>query len=330
MTKTSQRARLRGAFAALALLALPGATPPPPVDDAAATVRTLAELDRRVFRIGTPLARAAAPLCASGWSSGVLIELASQYDGAYRAAAADYFGSARLPVVHDVIAPAPARLRGASIAAIDGHAIPDGTGFARSRAVADLLDAAASDGRIDLALAGGSGTSTETIVPQRACPARFDVRPGDAVDANANGTYVQITSGLVQQVDNTGLAALLAHELVHNILGHPALLARIGGGILPGFTRAGRTMRATEIQADRVSLYILARTGYAPESIVAFWRDFARKHDLGLLSDRTHPDWRTRVAALEEEAARIAAMRARGADVLPPPELLQPVARNQR
>ena len=93
---------------------------------------------------------------------------------------------------------------------------------------------------------------------------------------------------------------------------------------MPGFGKGGAAIRASEIAADRLSLYVLDRAGYSPDDAVAFWTKFLRANDLGILSDRTHPGWKTRVAALHAELARLKALKASSRPVDPPADLFTP------
>jgi predicted Zn-dependent protease len=163
--------------------------------------------------------------------------------------------------------------------------------------------------RLEIALAPG-------------CATRFDVLP-DGEEASANGSYVVVSSPLAARLaDDSDLAALLAHEIAHNILRHPQLLERRARGLLPGFGKSGRIMRATELAADRLSMYLLALAGFDPARAIPFWQRFGRRHDWGILSDRTHPAWSDRIATMREEIAHIDVLKLRREPIRPPVSLL--------
>ncbi|MHA6722438.1 M48 family metalloprotease [Sphingomonas sp. RS2018] len=214
------------------------------------------------------------------------------------------------------------------IVAVDGERFqPDRAGKRATFEVVQRLETAvdrlSADGALSIEIERDGARRTVAVTPDRGCPTRFDVRAGGATDASANGRYVQVGSDLVQSLtSDDDLAALLAHEIAHNILGHPQLLDRIGKGLLPGLGKSGRQIRATETAADRMSLYILTLSGYRIDSAIAFWDRFTRANDWGIFSDGTHPSPEARAAALRLEAARIAGLQAAGAPIVPPADLL--------
>ena len=141
------------------------------------------------------------------------------------------------------------------------------------------------------------------------------------MNAEADGRYVQVTTALAQYVaDDAELAAVLAHEFAHNILGHRVRLdaARVSRGFFGNFGRNAARIRETEIEADRFSIYLLDRAGYDPEAAVRFWTRFGQ-HGLNFLGSPTHPNWRSRIALFETEIAAIRRARAEGREPVPPP-----------
>ncbi|MBM3927929.1 MAG: hypothetical protein FJ335_05655 [Sphingomonadales bacterium] len=189
----------------------------------------------------------------------------------------------------------------------------------------DMLDHAMRDGTATLTIERAGQRLSRTIAGTPACRVRFEVRAGSESNASADTARVQISSDLVDPARAAqDVAPVLAHELAHVVLRHPQTLARNFRGVLPGFGKGGAAIRASEIAADRLSLYLLERAGYSADDAVAFWTRFLRKNDLGILSDRTHPGWKTRVAALQAELARLNAMKAAGGPIEPPADLLTP------
>ena len=87
------------------------------------------------------------------------------------------------------------------------------------------------------------------------------------------------------------LAAVLAHELAHNILRHNALKT---------------PSKQAEYEADALSVRLVARAGYDLGAVLPFWEALRKRTDYGIFSDGTHPGWRKRIAAL---AAAVAAAK---------------------
>ncbi len=176
----------------------------------------------------------------------------------------------------------------------------------------------------DLQVRRGGRDTVVRLRADPACRARFEVRAGSETNASADDLRVLVSSDLVDpDRRDADLAPLVAHELAHIVLGHDKALERYRGGLLPGFGRGGRVLRDSETAADRLSVYLLALAGYRPDDAIDFWARFGRRTDAGILSDRTHPGWKDRVAAIRAEVARIAAQRAVGQPPTPPADLGQ-------
>lgn len=320
-------------IAALSTVLALGATAASP-DAPSAVVATLAAQDAAVATVGDRLRIAALPLCRDrGFATGLVVQARSQYGVDYRAAASQLLGLGDRPGVVFVVPGSPAERagvrRGDTVVSIDGATTAENRAaapftIADTTAALDLLDTALRDGAVDLAIRR-SGTDSRTVhiagIP--ACRARFEVQAGTEENASAETGRVMVSSELVDpDRQDTQLAPLVAHELAHVILGHPDKLRDKYRGALPGFSRAGRALRASEIAADRLSVYLLARAGYREADAITFWTEFGRRTDFGILSDRTHPSWRRRVEAVQSEVARVARLRAAGQPILPPTDLM--------
>lgn len=315
---------LAAVIVALALVAT-AVTPAKASGDATAAILTLRDQDAAVLRVGERLAVNNSVLCGnSGFSAGMTIQQLSQYGAAYRAAAQAVLRVTNRPTVTLVAADGAAEragiMPGDVIAAVDYHVFED---IAPSRASAAFDDARSAQDAVDAALAKGVATLSlirekhplqMALKPRPACRARFDVRAGRSNNASSDGLYVQVSSDLVGQAQGDGeLAAILAHELAHNILEHPQQLRAKDRKM---------SVRSTEVAADRLSVYLLDGAGYATADAVAFWSRWGRANDLGILSDRSHPGWKKRIATIQAEAAAIASARAAGQAVAPPADLL--------
>jgi len=170
------------------------------------------------------------------------------------------------------------------------------------------LDAALADGKARLTIDRNGQRLTVDLIGIAACKARFQLVPGDYADAVANGTWVQLSTrmaGFATTPDE--LAAILAHELAHNALGHRKAEAKI--------------QRLHELQADRLMPYLMARAGFDPNAAVALWQRFETRRLGGLVPSATHPPWSERLRAVEFERARIAGLVSRGDTVVPPDDL---------
>ena len=108
--------------------------------------------------------------------------------------------------------------------------------------------------------------------------------------------------------DDQELASIVAHELAHIVLDHPARLtaAHVDRGLFKGFGRSARLFKQTENEADRLSVTLMANAGYDPQAAVRYWLTYGPKlDDQGGLGS-THLSWRKRAELIGEEARRVA------------------------
>ena len=295
------------------------AADPPADDPATSVVRSLLQQDIAVATIGYRLATANVDLCVEHMvDSGMLIETLGQYGAAFRPAAREVLGLRDGPTVALVVAGSPAERaglkRGDLLVDADGAPFAvappvsaDGR-FAGVEAAMTSLDTALADGKARLTIERDGQRLTIDLAGIAACKARFQLVPGGYADAVANGTWVQLSTrmaGFAKTPDE--LAAILAHELAHNALGHRKARAKV--------------QRLQELQADRLMPYLMARAGFDPAAAVVLWRRFQAQRLGGLFPSATHPSWSDRVRAVDSERARIAGLVSSGGTIVPPDDL---------
>ncbi len=306
---------------------------PPPMEVLAA----LHAQDARAETVGYRLATAAADLCPGGGRDpGFSVHTLEQYGPPYRAAAAASFGLDGSPGVLSVAPGSPAAAAGLqegdALLAVGGLALPEAAAlpqaadFARTAVVQQAIRRAFAGGRAALSIRRQGRDIALAIDPAPACPSLFQVVPDAQMNGAADGDYVQVSAEMAALArSDDELAAALGHELSHNILGHKARLdaLHVDRGLLSAFGRNARLIRQTEAEADRLSIYLMARAGYAPAGAMSFWERFRRALP-PLSADPTHPAWTQRLRAMRQEADRVAA----GGPMTPlPPDLAQAVAR---
>ncbi|MBB4151583.1 M48 family metallopeptidase [Sphingobium scionense] len=144
------------------------------------------------------------------------------------------------------------------------------------------------------------------VIPAPACRSRFEVVLGSDFVAQADGEIVQIGSRFFADYPEW-VTVPIAHELAHNILRHRERLEAKGVnyGLLSGVGRNVRYFRQTEIEADILSVSLLANAGYDPKIALLFWRAFGPVHGAGILRSRSHPAWKDRVATMERAIAEL-------------------------
>lgn len=292
--------------------ALSLALPPVPAaasDDRAAFYSALAQQEARLAGISYRLTTASARWCPEvtpqpGWVLGDL----RRFPDDDRTAASGIYGGAEGPFIAAVAPGSPAEraglTRGTRIAAINGDPIVpagDGPTIGIDTALAKLytLDPA------------GAWTITDTagrlypVAPAPGCASAFRIELGGA-QAAANGILVRVTQKLAESITaDDELAAVVAHELAHNILRHRDRL---------GSDRSAARVRQTEFEADRLAVWLMADAGYDPAAAIRFWG----RHKRPLIRAASHPPRSERIAAIESEMAAMAAARAASAAARPP------------
>lgn len=173
----------------------------------------------------------------------------------------------------------------------------------------------AVSGPVSVTLETARGTRQFELDPPAVCASRFWVDVRGRKDAGADGEKVRITSGMMDYVANDAeLAAVVAHEMAHNILGHRSRL----DAIKRGKTKA--TLR-TEIEADRLSVWLIANAGYDTAAALRFAGRYGKDYGLGFLSEGTHLRWKNRIKVMQAEIDLIA-QTSQGDGKLPPPLLV--------
>jgi hypothetical protein len=296
------------------LLALAGAAQDP-----------LAIADARVAQVAWRLQTANVALCPTHAPlPGLSLQMRDQYGPADRAGT----GLGDYPTLSAVVpgsAAAKAGLKvGDAIASIDGVAMPPAT---KGKATFDTvgkaeaqLATAMAKGQITLTLAD---KRTVSLTADQGCASEVQLLPQKGLNAGADGQVVQIGGKLYDFAANDDeLAAVIAHELAHNFLGHRAQMNEQGvsTGLFAGLGKNGAKLRQVEFEADRLSVWLVARAGYRVEALAPFWARLGQRAGI-LISDGTHPGFKERVRRIEAAVSEVTSQQASGQPIIPPASL---------
>ncbi len=285
-------------------------------------LQALQQLDRRINAIGWRLAYSNAPYCQthSPGTGLLLLDVAQYADQQAVRSALNITG----PIAINAVAPdSPAAASGLKpgddIIAIDTVRIDrvDGNDpafadeqppYRRIAAVNHMLDKNPGQSSVSLDIMRDGERHVITIVPKAVCPSRFQIRVSADRGASANGKMVSVTSALAEYVlDDNELAAIAAHELAHNLLRHRDRLnaQKVDRGFFGQFGKSAKRIKETEIEADRLSIWLLVNAGYDPTAAIRFWTRYGKEHGKGIFSASTHYRWKKRVKLFEEEITKI-------------------------
>lgn len=171
-----------------------------------------------------------------------------------------------------------------------------------------LIEEQLARGPAQLEVRRGALVRQVTVRPIAGCPARGRLARSDQDNAFADGRYTIMTTDFLDFFrSDDELAAALAHELAHNILRHPQQLAAAGvpNGLLRHIGRNARRVRATELEADRLSVRLLAAAGYDLDAIIPFWRRLSGRLDSRLMVISAAPGLRARERNIEAAIAEV-------------------------
>jgi Zn-dependent protease with chaperone function len=259
-----------------------------------AAIRALADQDLRVATVGFRLARAAgSDFCPGQYLStaGLVLQDAAQYSVATRDDARVVLALGDGPTVVGIVGGATAQgvRAGDVIAAVNGVAIATRPGaYARVAQVEDALEGVHGT-PVMLDVRRGGTAQRIPLVRIAGCRSRFQIVRGGLGATQADGRYVQISEAMMALAPgDDALAAVLAHELSHNILRH---------------TELKTPSKQSEYEADALSVRLVARAGYSLDAVLPFWEALRKRSDYGIFADGSHPGWRKRLAALAEAVA---------------------------
>jgi beta-barrel assembly-enhancing protease len=302
-------------------MAIIWATPPAYADGDMIQIeafRGLIEQDLRLASVGYRLAngsRAHCPVLARnpGW----VIHDIAQYSNARVAALA--FPSSEPISVAAVVANGPAARVGIQandgLTSIAGKALnwpsqaKKGASYDRVAAVnADIAAAIQAKDSLPLTLKRGTMPVSLNLLAPLICASTFQISTSGGINAGADGTMVSVSIDLARFAETEiELASIVAHELAHNLLQHRAKLdaAKVSRGLGSLFGKSKNAILQTEIEADQLSIWLLANAGYDPNEAITFWQRFSKKHGAGIFTAGTHLRWKNRIKIMEAEIAAL-------------------------
>ncbi|MGX7895335.1 M48 family metalloprotease [Tsuneonella sp. HG222] len=152
-----------------------------------------------------------------------------------------------------------------------------------------------------------SGRRQVTLRPRPECRALVEVVAREGTIGRSDGRVIQLSQGLIERTDDNALAVIFAHELAHSVLRHRDRLTTLGvsKGLAGEFGRDRHLNAEAEIEADRLSVHLLANAGFDPRIAPQFWRSgLGRQIGGGVFRSRVYASPEGRAEQLELEIAR--------------------------
>ena len=274
------------------------------------TLDALHRQDARLARIAESMLIANRGLCRRTMPViGAIIHSRDQYG------TADVEGFADGPVAISAIVPrSPAEraglMRGDAVLAVAGETLegltPAGD-FPVRDAVFEMLAAQPPATPIELRIRRAGEEMTVSVEPQEGCRALVEVLADERIVARSDGRVIQVSYGLAEKTSDEGLAAVFAHELAHLVLEHRRRLSEAGvaKGFFGEFGSNRRRNRQAEVEADRLSVHLLAKAGLDPQVAPRFWLSSeGRRADRGILRSAIYPSPNSRAEIMQREIAK--------------------------
>ncbi len=271
-------------------------------------LRALQAMDSRVATIAYHIATRNAAKCGRKVPlSGIAVHSLGQYAPSARAAAAASFGLGSDAAVLAVAKDSPAEAAGIRaddwILSINGQPMADALTPKASMATVAKARAALSAASLRITINRGGTLQQVSFANTLGCASTAEMIPSAKLSAEADGDIVQISSAVVEFArSDDELAFVIAHEMAHNILAHPAKLDTIG--------RSRANILATEIEADKMAIQLMHGARYDVHAAPPFWARFGKRTGFGIFSDGTHLRTKARVQLLRDEIARVSAQPA--------------------
>lgn len=278
-----------------------------------ASLMDLKAQDLRLAAMVYRLAVANAKLCRSLMpATGLVLHGRDQYSAEVRAEAGDSLLFETAVAVEGIVEESPAYAAGLaegdSLAAIAGMPLPRAAEKSdRSSAQRDyaegLLTSLPSSLPFQVTVLRSGSMRTFEIAPRPACRVRAEVLAGNSLPGQTDGDIAQFGDRVLRRLDENGLASVVAHELAHVVLDHRRKLEmqRVHKGLLAEFGNSRVSNRKAEIEADRMSVHLLANAGIDPVVLLEFWRGPGRSIAPDLFRSRAYPSRKERMALIEKE-----------------------------
>jgi hypothetical protein len=268
--------------------------------------------DLRVATVSYRLSIANRVFCRSTLvpQPGFVLQGIEQFEPADRAAAARGYRLGSHKGVLAVVPGSPADRAGLSaddqLVSVNGQPLEDGPATASpTRAFVEqaqaVIVAAMREGAVTLGVSRASGRANISFKAESGCPSAVELVPGEDVNAWADGSRVVVSSAILAHCrTDDDLALVIAHEMAHNLLHHPARLAAAHGSTIGrlGLTGSGSAeIRETEEEADDLAVRLAKAAAYDLRGAEAFMSDLLRGEGAARAAS-THPATARRLTLL--------------------------------
>jgi beta-barrel assembly-enhancing protease len=293
-----------------------------------ATLRSLTTMQDQLYRVAAPILVSNTELCKSNARNLLGFSAKNKYSYSIELAATaeSLVGLGEQLQVTAVLSGGGADKagvrRGDRLLAVEGTPIPIGLNAER-QAASILLPLMKNRSSVKLTVLRNDTEILLTVPLTYACAFGVELGNADHVNAYNDGRRVLITRGMMNFVQSdTELAYILAKEMAHNSLRHASKQQTAGtvSAIIENLVRiqpdlsgmagsAGIKAMPQDLdaEADRLALYMLARSGYSIDGAAQFWQRMATRYPAKVPNSYTaiHPSTALRLSTIEKTVAEI-------------------------
>ncbi len=304
------------------------------------TLRSLAGLQERLYRVAAPLLVNNPALCKGNARNllGFTAKNKYSYTDEFMDAAQKTLGlNEHLQVTGVLAGSGAARVGvrpGDKLVTVEDKPLPQGRNAER-QAVAILAPLVSGRTSVTLAVLRNDAEVSMNVPLTLACAFAIELGNADHVNAYADGLRVMVTRGMLNFTANDEeLAYVLARGMAHNVLKHPTkqhMNATIGGvidnlirmhpdlSIMIGAAGIKPVTPELDVAADKLALYMVASAGYNIDNALPFWQRLASQFPANVLNSYTalHPATAARVSTIERTVLDIKLKQAEKRPLVP-------------
>ena len=282
----------------------------------AQTSQEIAEQDARLARIGDQMLIANARLCRQTMPvTGMVLHSVDQYG----AGAEGMFANGPLAIAQ-IVPGSAADLAGltagdtiVAIGTLPVSVIAPPNDIHLREVAFDLLANLPEGEEVNLSVARNGEHRTIAFAAPRGCRSLVEILLAEGTDARSNGRVVQVQFEFAATLNDEQLAVILAHELAHTVLEHRRRKEAEGIDNTSIWRHVGRNQRVNrqaEVEADRLSIHLLANAGYDPALVSQFWQSAEGiRAGGGMISSFIYPSQAVRAVIVSNEIAMYLPLR---------------------
>jgi len=145
--------------------------------------------------------------------------------------------------------------------------------YRRIAAINRMIEQALAERDVAVTISRGGIRQTVPVGPAMTCQSQFQIRVSADRSASADGKLGSVSSRLAEYfLNDDEIAAVVAHELAHNLLKHRDQLdaQNVNRGFFGQFGKSADKIKSAETEAYRLFVWLMANAGTDPPAASRF------------------------------------------------------------